>query len=120
MEDKHNDIEHFHNYDENPLERMPSDQTMQAVDKMDYWKQCVDALDSASSRLGISAIDLAESLQDGGIAELVNALGQANAQLEACSNDIQKKCYDSALLNANGAPNIRTTILAKIKKGEVS
>lgn len=34
-------------------------------------KLSVDAITSAADRLGISALDLAEALQDGGIAELV-------------------------------------------------
>ena len=52
--------------------------------------KCSNAFDSAASRLGISVLDLAEALQDGGIAELVDSLAELrdwylrNVGLPAC------------------------------------
>ena len=71
-------------------------------------KWSVDAITSAADRLGISALDLAEALQDGGIAELVR-LAKEVESLKFCM------IYDNDPA-AQALANMASTILAKIRK----
>ena len=70
----------------------------------DYRYHCIQAFQSAASRLGISALDLAEALQDGGIADALELIKYAVDNPDFNSETFDLRCR---------------AILAKIrKKGE--
>ena len=73
----------------------------------------VNAFARAASRLGIGAVELAERLEDGGLAELVEAHEELLADIDGLSSDFEI-CRE---ISGSSPAKRSRAILAKVKEG---